>query len=258
MLADGIWQINEFGAANCYLIAGSKKALLIDTGCGYGDLYGCIRTLTDLPLLVAATHGHVDHIGGKGQFPEIYLHKADFGLEKFMSSRPAAAWFYWSQKEVRGQGFTWKDAFYKKKYTTRYIAMDEHTFFDLGGRTVRVLHTPGHSRGSCVFWIPEEGFLFTGDNVDRHFWLFLPGSTTVRCWLKGALRIRKLAERCKVYGGHDREEQPPEDIAKLCRLGKKLLAVGRNERRSLLKVMCYPEPADREDVFILYRKGRII
>lgn len=258
MLAEGIWQINEFGAANCYLITGQKKALLIDTGCGYGDLYGFIRTLTDLPLLVAATHGHVDHIGGKGQFPEIYLHKADFGLEKLMSSRPARAYFYWSQKEIRRQGFSWKDAVFKKECTTRYIAMDQHTSFDLGGRTVRVMHTPGHSRGSCVFWLPEEGYLFTGDNVDRHLWLFLPGSTTVRTWLKGAVKIRKMAEKNKTYGGHDSDEQSPEDITEICRVGRKLLELGKTERKSLLKVMCYPEPKNKDEAFILYRKGRII
>lgn len=37
--------------------------------------------------------------------------------------------------------------------------------FSVAGRTLRVLHTPGHSPGSCCFHLPEEGVVFTGDTL---------------------------------------------------------------------------------------------
>jgi len=67
-LASGVYRISDFRTANCYLVVGNEKAMLIDMGTGVGDLKGFIRTITPLPLIVVATHGHVDHIGGCGQF----------------------------------------------------------------------------------------------------------------------------------------------------------------------------------------------
>ena len=55
-----VWLISEYGAATCYLVTGSKYAMLIDTGIGVGNLSGLVSDLTDLPLIVVNTHGHPD------------------------------------------------------------------------------------------------------------------------------------------------------------------------------------------------------
>lgn len=54
--------------ANMYLLLGSEKALLIDTGNGLSDLPQAIGEITDLPLTVVNTHGHYDHIHGNYLF----------------------------------------------------------------------------------------------------------------------------------------------------------------------------------------------
>ena len=61
--------LNEY----MYLITGEKQALLVDTGCGAGNIKEYIAGLTQLPVVVMATHGHYDHIGGSSRFPEIYI-----------------------------------------------------------------------------------------------------------------------------------------------------------------------------------------
>ena len=62
-IADDTYMISDFGIANCYLLIGEERALLIDCGLGIGDIKGAVEKITDKPILVVATHGHVDHAG---------------------------------------------------------------------------------------------------------------------------------------------------------------------------------------------------
>lgn len=62
---------------HCYLLNGSARSLLIDTGLGIGDLNGLVRDLTDRPVVAVATHAHWDHIGGHSGFPCFYVHEAE-------------------------------------------------------------------------------------------------------------------------------------------------------------------------------------
>src|SRR5699024_1665588 len=47
-----------------YIVKGSDRAVLIDTGFGYGDLKSVVDELIDLPYDVICSHGHPDHAGG--------------------------------------------------------------------------------------------------------------------------------------------------------------------------------------------------
>ena len=69
---------NEF----FYLVIGKRKAALIDTGFGLGDLKAFVRTFTDLPIIVLCTHGHLDHIGGNSQFDEVYICPEDMEMAR--------------------------------------------------------------------------------------------------------------------------------------------------------------------------------
>lgn len=71
------WEIDEFDCASMFLLVGSEKAMLIDTGMGVGDIRGAIEMITDKPLIVVLTHGHIDHTGNAVQFPEVWMHPAD-------------------------------------------------------------------------------------------------------------------------------------------------------------------------------------
>ena len=50
---------------HCYLLCGSKKVLLIDTGLGISNIYDEVRKVKDKPIVVGATHVHWEHIGGQ-------------------------------------------------------------------------------------------------------------------------------------------------------------------------------------------------
>lgn len=79
-IAEGIFQITNPMDGCVTLIIGSEKALLWDTNFGILDLKAFVESLTDLPLIVVDSHGHVDHMNGNYQFPEVYLHPLDFEL----------------------------------------------------------------------------------------------------------------------------------------------------------------------------------
>ena len=60
-----------------FLLIGTEKAMLIDCGMGIGDLRGAVEMLTDKPLIVVITHGHIDHTANARQFDEIWIHPKD-------------------------------------------------------------------------------------------------------------------------------------------------------------------------------------
>ena len=72
-IAKDTWVINEAGMTAMFLLKGTERALLIDTGVGMTDLKKLISWLTPLPYDVVLTHGHPDHIGGAAQFEEVYI-----------------------------------------------------------------------------------------------------------------------------------------------------------------------------------------
>ena len=146
-----------------YLLLGRAKALLIDTGLGVSDIRRVVDALTDLPVTAAATHVHWDHIGGFGRFDTVAVHEAEVGwlsdgfplsvdeVKRQLTARPCAFPASFDLAEYRVfQG-------------APQIVFRDGSRFDLGGRTVVALHTPGHSPGHCCFWEPERNRIYTGD-----------------------------------------------------------------------------------------------
>ena len=74
---DNVTRIAGLGGEQCYLVEGSEKALLIDGLAGVGSLKAFVRELTDLPVTLVNTHGHVDHIGADFEYGEVYIDPAD-------------------------------------------------------------------------------------------------------------------------------------------------------------------------------------
>ena len=73
-------EITDLSGVHCFLVEGRDKALLIDTMTGLRGLPAFVATLTDLPVEVALTHGHMDHAGGVFEFGRCYIHPADIPM----------------------------------------------------------------------------------------------------------------------------------------------------------------------------------
>ena len=193
--------INEFGMNAMYLVVGEKRALAIDAGTGFCDFKGIIESLTKLPYDVAITHGHPDHVGGVGQFDEIYIHPAD----------SASIHISYEQRVQYGDimrnmnigykniwGYTKDDAsMYTKQPKIKLLS--DLQVFDLGGRKVTVYFAPGHSLGECTFLDDKSRILFSGDAANGNVGTRIPVSTTVRY----LIRLQKLrTDFDQMYTGH--------------------------------------------------------
>ncbi len=224
-LKPDIYRINEFDVANCYLVVGEKRALLIDTGTGIGNIVAVVRGITSLPVDVAATHGHPDHLGGKNWFKHYYVHPDDEKMSRKISPALRAGLLLFQGPARKKYGIGLRDLT-PGEHPAEPIPMEEGHLFDLGGRTVEVYHTPGHTRGSVIFKLVEDQIVFSGDDVNPFLFLFLPGSTTVREWIPGAERILSLSEGCVNYCGHGADPVPPEQIRAQIRLAEELVRRG--------------------------------
>lgn len=176
-----IEEYDEITSVYMYLLTGKKRAILIDTGMGAIPLYNICRELTDLPITVILTHGHVDHIGGTNQFEKVFLHEKDWNTYQLHKG------------DLRKQ-FTDIDL-PPVKETVSF--MQDGNIFDLGGRTLHVIHTPGHSLGSVCIMDQERKWLFTGDTCCKaHVLLHMDYSTSLETYAK---TIKNLLDRSQEY-----------------------------------------------------------
>jgi hydroxyacylglutathione hydrolase len=182
-VADNVWCIDDHGGDNIYLVTGKDKALLIDTGTGIADLLGCVKSITNLPILVVNTHGHPDHCGGNFQFEEVYAHPLDFELAHRFSNKA------YHENAVKQQlasqpnmaPYILQDI--KDFKMTSLIPVKADYVFDLGGRKLKVIEVPGHTKGSICLLDTENKLLFSGDNNNTLVWLFLDGCLPLESYL---------------------------------------------------------------------------
>jgi glyoxylase-like metal-dependent hydrolase (beta-lactamase superfamily II) len=147
-----------------YLIAGSKRALLFDTGMGIGNIKKVAGGLTPLPLSVLNSHTHNDHVGDNWRFTDIYAMDTAFTRENAKGSTADA------QAEITPDqlcGELPRD-FDAKSYATRpfHVAhwLHDGASIDLGERVLKVLSAPGHTPDAVALWDEKNGLLFTGDS----------------------------------------------------------------------------------------------
>ena len=185
-LDDRTCRIVEYDASASvymYLLAGDREAVLIDSGFGTNPLDKICGALTDRPVSVVLTHAHADHIGGCGRFERVLLHEADAPLYRLHGAG-----------ELRRR-FT-GDPLYPVRERPELFAGEP--VLDLGGRTVRVLETPGHTVGSVCLLDVERRRLFAGDSCCRaHVLLQMEYSAGLEAF---AGSMRKLLDH---GGGYD-------------------------------------------------------
>ena len=202
-LETGLYRIGN-SAVFMDLIVGSHHALLFDTGYGYGDLKAVVRFITDKPLYVVNSHGHVDHACGNQAFGGAYIHPLDMELcrehngpqmrraELDMAEVPPD--FDLDAHLGLGPG--------------ELKPVGEGDTFDLGGVTLQVIHLPGHTAGSIGLWCPEKKLLYVGDAMNCFVWLFLPEAREL------ATYIRTLHKAARLPFTHMLQSHEPDPVPK--------------------------------------------
>ena len=82
------WRIEDDGV-RLFLLAGTEKALLIDSGMNLNNAREIASGLTDLPLALLNTHADRDHIGSNEQFDAFFMHPAEEPVYR-RSGKPGA------------------------------------------------------------------------------------------------------------------------------------------------------------------------
>jgi glyoxylase-like metal-dependent hydrolase (beta-lactamase superfamily II) len=164
-----------------FLIAGSQKAILFDTGMGIKDILKVVNLLTDREVMVVNSHTHFDHMGDDYRFPHIFVFDDERAIERLASGWPHSEIYFDADLENFAEGYP--EGFEPTGYEIKPVRKDQiHRLkdgdvIDLGNRKLQVLHTPGHSQESIVLLDRENRSLFTGDTFYPD-WLyaFMSGS----------------------------------------------------------------------------------
>ena len=205
-IAPRVTRIGGLGGELCYLIEGDEAALLIDGLTGVGSLRAFVRELTERPVTLAVTHGHIDHVGAAWEYGEVFINPRDIPLMYSpMHSDVQSRLGFVGARDGRGP-----------KRATEPTAADvpparpvityplrEGDVFDLGGVRIEAIEVPGHTEGTLVFLDRAARVVYSGDACNLNTLLNLPGSTSIARYKESLLHFKAYQGDFDVmYGGH--------------------------------------------------------
>ena len=203
----GVWWVNS------YLVVGSRLAVLIDTGMGVGDIGALVKEITWQPVLVVNTHCHWDHVGGNSGFVNIAAHRYErrrLEQEPDLGNMRVTLAAGQRQSAIRPflpLKFTPRDYRIRPSAATRTIAGRD--CLDLGGRTLEVIHTPGHSPGSVCLFDRANHLLFTGDTLYAGTMWLHTGDADFAAFRESLARLSNQAMDINfILGGHNQAVSP--------------------------------------------------
>lgn len=152
-------QNGKYPNGNSLWVEGSETTAVIDPSLG---VLARSPELRDHAQLVLLSHVHEDHVAALSLFPQarVLAHRNDLlgvhSLDGLMEM-----YGYSGETDSATRDFVVNQFHYVPRPDAE--GFDDGAVFDLGGSSIRVIHTPGHTRGHCVFLIEPEGVLFLGD-----------------------------------------------------------------------------------------------
>ncbi|MBO0525561.1 MBL fold metallo-hydrolase [Clostridium botulinum] len=208
-----ISEYRHWEETHAYLLNGTERSLLLDTGLGICNIYDEVIKLTDKPVIAVATHIHWDHIGGHKFFPDFYAHEDELN---WLNGE-----FPLTLEQIKDmvvdrcdlpEGYNVDN--YKFFQGTPTMVLKDNDIIDIGGRSIQVLHTPGHSPGHICFFEKERGYLFTGDLVYKDTLFAYYPSTDPKAYLKSIERVATLPVK-KVFPAHHSLDIHPEILIRM-------------------------------------------
>ena len=180
-----------------FILAGSEKALIIDSGISGLNVRQIAREVTDLPLILLNTHADPDHIAGNGAFETFYMH-------------PSEAMVYHNLRHGSG----------------RMIPVYEGSRIDLGERMLEIIHVPGHTPGSITVLDVAERCLYGGDPVQQNGEIYMFGMhRDMEAYILGLEHLQEQGDRFnQIYPSHADMPVPKEMISRLTAGARQILA----------------------------------
>lgn len=140
-------------STNCYIIKSNRNnGVIIDPGADFNDIMAVLKSHSINLKYIVLTHGHFDHVGAVVQLKnatnaKVYLHRLDVELTKNPSLSLS----------------TFADDYSKFDPFSPDVILEDGYRFSLDELIFHTIHTPGHTKGSCV--ITLEDVMFSGDTL---------------------------------------------------------------------------------------------
>lgn len=184
---------------NCYVVSDeTKECAIIDCGAhGVFEQEAIKKYISEeefIPKLHLLTHGHFDHVMGSKFIYDTYA------ISPTLCERDAE--IYKNAKSLaKDFGITWDG---EMPVIGRCLNDGDEVSF--GNHTFKTFHTPGHSKGSVVFYCDEEKVAFTGDTLFRSSIgrTDLPGGSMFQI-IQSLRMLTQLPDDTRVLPGHGPE-----------------------------------------------------
>ena len=205
-VAPGVFAITEprqYEGINSFLIVGTERAVLFDTGMGIASIGDLVRKITPLPVTVLNSHTHFDHVGGNREFQDVR------NLDDAFSAASARGEISGELREYASHSLdedrvcgSLPSGVPSRDYVIPTWRIASHVRdgvrLDLGDRTVEVLTTPGHTPDSLCLLDEANGLLLTGDTFySGEVYLWAP-ETVVADFTASIARLAQLAPGLKL------------------------------------------------------------
>lgn len=190
-VAANITKISDVSGVHAYLVEGSDKAALIDTCSGAGNLKQHVESLTQKPLVVICTHGHVDHAGGTFGFDTVYLSEKDAGLVQEHTTINFRKGYV--DSTVPPDSISLED--FMPQYEGEYQNLSDGQIFALGDCTLEAIALPGHTQGMTCILFQENRTLLLGDACNIFTFLFSPEASSVEKYKSNLLGLLRHEDR---------------------------------------------------------------
>ena len=180
------WRIED-GGVRFFLLTGTEKALLIDSGMNVHNARDIAAGLTPLPVSLLNTHADRDHIGSNEQFPEFFMHPAE------------------------------EPVYRRSGKSGTVIPVREGDVLDLGRRALKIIELPGHTPGSIAVLDVDNRVLISGDPIQAHGRIFMFGShRNMEDYIRSLEHLETyLGQFDEIWPSHAALPVPPEAVRKL-------------------------------------------
>ncbi len=251
-LEPGLHLVAEPGHVSCWLVHGSERSVLIDTGLGLLSIREAIAPVAPGPVVAVNSHADFDHVGCNAEFDERLIHPS--GEARLADPVPVETLVAYDLA-VRGIREDWEELARADRAGFHLLGPDEVVRpwpppgvdltawriepppptgllrdgdeLELGDRTLRAIHTPGHAPDHVCLLDERAGILFAQDQAYYGSHLLYFEHSDVGAWARSARRLAdEIASAIRVvYTAHClRPALPPRILRELADAGEQVAA----------------------------------
>lgn len=246
-LTPHLWRIEDALGVAMYLAVGQNQACLVDTGYGLAGLRQVVQQITNKPVFVLLTHGHVDHAFGIYEFDEIHLNHLDWETYQ-LHADPVFRKAFISHSSAPLDQLAFQPA---RAVSFRDVV--DGQIFDLGGLHLQAVHVPGHTAGMTMVLLMEERIMLFGDACGPNTMLMEDCSSPISLYRNSLLRIKTCYEGLydRILRNHGTFESSKNLLDNVLNVCESILA--RTDAHQLLPVPLQTMfPSKHSDRYLCY------